>query len=358
MAAVTIVLPTYNRPGHLDFAIRSVLAQNFHRWKLLVVGDACNPETARMVRSFDDPRVFYVNLPERCGEQSGPISTGSACATGDYIAYIHHDDLWLPDHLEIALAELQSADADIFVGRAAFTTSVNYGGDIRPGVNALSPKNRTLSMAFYCKPTMFEPTSSWVIKRTLFEEVGPWAPAANLIRTPAEDWLLRAWRQDAKLAASDKLTTIYCNADKRIWARQKNGERPDIYALPPDEQEYWWNKINRLSAADMRALLGTETARVNRVPDYFGVRYAGTSVEQIFGALVTPQTAELFKQYGWDAMHPAAKLSGRQRGSSLAFMLRQRTGEVLPRADNWLETMRAGEQALQSSSSWFEFECS
>ncbi len=357
MAAVTIVLPTYNRPGHLDFAIRSVLAQNFSSWKLLVVGDACAPETGKMVRSFDDPRVFYVNLHERCGEQSGPISTGSACATGEFIAYMHHDDLWLPDHLEIALAELKSKNADIFVGRAAFTTCVDNNGNFRPGVNALSPQDRTLSMAFYCKPTMFEPTSSWVIRRSLFKNVGPWAPAGNLIRTPAEDWLLRAWRQDAQLVTGDKLTTIYCNADKKIWAKKKNDERPDIYALPPQEQEYWWNKVNRLTAADMRALLSTEVANTNRSPDYFGVRYAGTSLEEIFSALVTPETAELFKQHGWDAMHPAAKLSGRQRGSSLAFMLRQRTGETLPSFPNWNEAMRIGEETLQINSNWFEYEC-
>lgn len=357
MAAVTIVLPTYNRPALLDYAIRSVLVQSFRYWKLLVVGDACEESTANVVQSFGDPRIFYVNLQERCGEQSGPVSTGSMCATGSYIAYLNHDDLWLPDHLETALAKLQSSGADIFVGRAAFTTQADFGGRLQPAVNAFSPKNRTLDMAFYCKPTLFEPISSWVIKREFFNKVGTWSPARNLIRSPAEDWLLRAWRMGASIQNGSQASTIYCNAEKRIWVKNKKSSKPAIYTMPPEEQEFWWRKINRLSPPDIRALIRTQASSFGWTPDYFGHRYAGTSVQDIFEALLTPETAELYRWTGWDAMDPAARLTGRQHGASLAVMLKRRTGEELPAVENWDRVVEYGERQLRNCSNWFEYEC-
>lgn len=356
MTTVTIVLPTYNRPQHLDYALRSVLAQNFADWKLLVVGDACAADTEEMVQSFNDPRIFYINLKERCGEQSGPISAGSACATTPYIAYIHHDDLWFSDHLESALAKLQSSDADLFAGQAAFTTFARHRGRHQPAVNALSPTDRTLSMAFYCKPTLFEPTSSWVIKRELFQEVGPWEPAGKLIRTPAEDWLLRAWRAGATMVNGDMPTTIYCNAEKRKWVKNKDIQSQEMYSLPPEEQNFWWAKISRLTPQDMRGLIRTYISNINRTPDYFGRRYTGTPYEDIYSALLTPQTADLFKQFGWDAMKPAARLSGRKQGDSLTVMLKRRTGEALQTRENWDQEIQFGAQHLQSTSTWFEQE--
>jgi GT2 family glycosyltransferase len=47
--AVSIVLATYNRPAVLAFAIRSVLAQDFADWELIVVGDRCSEATGVLV---------------------------------------------------------------------------------------------------------------------------------------------------------------------------------------------------------------------------------------------------------------------------------------------------------------------
>lgn len=357
MAAVSIILPTYNRPELLKYAIRSVLAQSFTYWKLLVVGDSCSPDTADAVKFFNDPRIFYVNLKDRCGEQSGPNSVGGACATGDYVAYLHHDDLWLADHLATALVKLQASGADMFVGQAAFTTYANFGNCFQPAFNAVSPTDRTLAMAFYHKPTLFEPTSSWVVRQKLVQEIGDWKPARTLIRTPTEDWLLRAWRKGATLANGHFPTTIYCNAEKRKWVKNAKVRAHKMYTLPPEEQEFWWEKLSSMPPCDFRALIQSQVRSCKRGQDYFGHRYSGSTVQEIFEALLTPKTAELFRKSGWDAMQPAANLTGRRRGASLSVMLKHRTGEKLPAVKNWHDVVQAGRQDLLHQTNWFDHEC-
>lgn len=113
MPAVSIITATYNRPEVLRWAIESVRAQTFGDWEQIVVGDACTDDTADVVASFGDPRIRFVNLAQNFGEQSGPNNTGMALASGGLIAYLNHDDLWLPDHLEKLVAHIDRKRADL-----------------------------------------------------------------------------------------------------------------------------------------------------------------------------------------------------------------------------------------------------
>lgn len=67
--SVTVVLATYNGPDALRAAIRSVLRQTRPDWRLMVIGDRCEPPTEEAVRSVQDARISYINLPVRFGEQ-------------------------------------------------------------------------------------------------------------------------------------------------------------------------------------------------------------------------------------------------------------------------------------------------
>ena len=100
MPLYSVVLATYNRGRHIIPTIASVLRQTLADYELLVIGDGCTDDTEATVRSFGDERVIWRNLPQRSGSQSAPNNAGGALARGRYIAYLGHDDLWAPDHLE------------------------------------------------------------------------------------------------------------------------------------------------------------------------------------------------------------------------------------------------------------------
>jgi len=103
---VSIILPTYNRAGRIGRAIRSVLAQTYRAWELIVVDDASTDDTAAVVDSFADRRIFRVSLPFNCGSPSRPRNVGLQLARGEYLAYIDDDNTWREQHLEHLLATL------------------------------------------------------------------------------------------------------------------------------------------------------------------------------------------------------------------------------------------------------------
>ncbi len=108
-----MIIATYNRSDVLALAIESVLQQSLRDWEMWVIGDACTDDTEDVVKSFDDPRMSFENLPVNVGEQSGPNNAGAQRARGRYVAYLNHDDLWTPDHLEAAAGELDVSGADL-----------------------------------------------------------------------------------------------------------------------------------------------------------------------------------------------------------------------------------------------------
>src|SRR5205085_6592224 len=125
--AISVVIATYNRSRVLAHAIESVLRQTFTDWELIVVGDACTNDTAEVVARYAtaDPRVRFVNLERHWSEQSGPNNVGRALARAPLIAYLSHDDIWLPHHLKACREALAVTGADLVLGTAA---SISFGG--------------------------------------------------------------------------------------------------------------------------------------------------------------------------------------------------------------------------------------
>lgn len=101
---VSVVMPAYNAGPFISASIQSVLAQRHGALELIVVDDASKDDTRRIAEGYaSDPRVKVLANARRKGP-SGARNTGLLAASGDFIAFLDSDDLWLPDHLEHAIA--------------------------------------------------------------------------------------------------------------------------------------------------------------------------------------------------------------------------------------------------------------
>lgn len=99
MKLVSIIMPAYNCEHFIADSIRSVLAQTYTNWELLVVDDCSTDNTAEVVASFTDPRIHYQRNTYNMG---AALTRNKALqiAKGHYIAFLDSDDLWAPHKLE------------------------------------------------------------------------------------------------------------------------------------------------------------------------------------------------------------------------------------------------------------------
>ena len=110
MPAVSVVIPTHDRPDLLLRAVASVLAQTVTDLEVVVVDDG----SARPVEVHDD-RVTVLRHDTALGAPAAR-NTGVAASTGDVVAFLDDDDQWLPTKLARQLAVLEARDDVVLVG--------------------------------------------------------------------------------------------------------------------------------------------------------------------------------------------------------------------------------------------------
>jgi glycosyltransferase involved in cell wall biosynthesis len=102
---LTIGLPVYNAAPFLRDCLRSVFAQSWSDWELVVVDDGSTDESLAILESIDDPRVRLVGrgLHQGLGTSLNLITTN---ARGRYVARMDADDMMHPSRLERQLRVL------------------------------------------------------------------------------------------------------------------------------------------------------------------------------------------------------------------------------------------------------------
>ncbi|HZI20729.1 MAG TPA: glycosyltransferase family 2 protein [Pyrinomonadaceae bacterium] len=130
---VSVCIPTYNGGELLGESIRSALAQTRPPDEIIVVDDGSTDHTAEVCASFG-PAVRYVRQENDGTMGGGARQRAFSEATGDWLALLDHDDLWLPDKLE---KQLRAAEAAPELG-AVFTRyrNVDERGRPLPGADA------------------------------------------------------------------------------------------------------------------------------------------------------------------------------------------------------------------------------
>ena len=96
---VSIIMPTYNRADYIEETIKSIQAQTYTNWELLIQDDGSTDDTASVIESINDPRIIYTQFP-RTGITGILKNDALKKARGRYIAFMDSDDLMKEDRLE------------------------------------------------------------------------------------------------------------------------------------------------------------------------------------------------------------------------------------------------------------------
>jgi glycosyltransferase involved in cell wall biosynthesis len=169
MPRVTVIIATYNCSRTLKCALASVRDQTYADFEVWVVGDCCTDDSEQVVGAFNDSRFNWTNLAHRVGTQSGPNNEGLKRARGEYIAYLGHDDLWFPWHLQSLVTTLEQTNSDF-----VHAVTVLLGPD-RPAEGSGAPDSRRTLAQRWTGP------STWLHRRAIVETCGPWPLPGGLI---------------------------------------------------------------------------------------------------------------------------------------------------------------------------------
>jgi glycosyltransferase involved in cell wall biosynthesis len=184
---VSVIVPTCDRPAFLREALTSIRAIEGSdlAFEILVADNGVVPETSAVAKEFG-----AIYLKASAHGASAARNVGLRAATGEYLAFLDDDDVWLPGNVRPHLALLDSRPAlDAVIGQTIHTDPllVPHGPawpqDIKGDGNELL--RRMLS-------GFFPQIGTTVARLTVREKIGEFDE--ELIGGEDLDWLLRMAR--------------------------------------------------------------------------------------------------------------------------------------------------------------------
>jgi GT2 family glycosyltransferase len=127
MAAVTAIIPAYERPDTVRVAIERALAQTSSAVTVLVGDDSRTDAVQQVVASFDDPRVRYHRNSPSLGAMQNWVDLVHRADT-EFVASLNDDDFWEPEFVERLVTPMI---ADPTIGMAFCDTWYVDGGGVR-----------------------------------------------------------------------------------------------------------------------------------------------------------------------------------------------------------------------------------
>lgn len=211
----SVIIATYNRAHLVGRAIRSVLAQTYRDFDILVVDDASTDETRIAVEAFGDPRVRYVRREEN-GGVAAATNDGIRQAKGEYVCFLGDDDEYMPEFLAETYRRFEVAPAEVgFMWCGIRIVQDTPAGEVSLGEQTwprFESRNRSERLAFLFRKT--PGTGYLTVRATCFDQVGLFD---ERLRTAVDlDLIIRLARHYDFQVIPQVLVTCHVHGDRRL----------------------------------------------------------------------------------------------------------------------------------------------
>lgn len=170
MAFFSIIIPLYNKEDFIENTIKSVLAQTFQDFEIIIVNDGSTDKSEEKILLFKDSRIHYY-----CKENEGASTArnyGIEKANAEFITFLDADDYWYPTFLETMFTNSSKVpNQKVFSGAIEFETSKKT----IPAQYSISKTNEDFEIVNYFKASLKETvlcTSCAVFHKSVFDKVG------------------------------------------------------------------------------------------------------------------------------------------------------------------------------------------
>jgi len=207
---ISVIIPTYNRAHTLPRALQSVRNQNYDNIEIIVVDDFSNDNTELLMSKAENADIRYISHNQNFGPAAAR-NTGIKSATGEYIAFLDSDDIWLPNKLSFQLEILIKNGCKI-----CGTQSIKINEDKQEIIPQWYPEHIQAKSAALVT-NMFLNTSSLIIERNLLNDYHSFDTSLTCF----EDWdlLLRLGEKNKIVVTKDLHTISYIS---KILKQHKN----------------------------------------------------------------------------------------------------------------------------------------
>lgn len=168
MPFFSVIIPLYNKENYIEATLKSVLAQTFTDFEIIIVNDVSTDNSFSVAQSVKDDRIHVIGHEVNKG-LSASRNTGIRNAKSDYVAFLDADDVWKPEFLNATLNLITTyPEASLFASKFEEVYPgniiVKHPFAVQTGLlDNFFEKNLNQSIYY---------PSSLCVKKTIFEQIG------------------------------------------------------------------------------------------------------------------------------------------------------------------------------------------
>lgn len=247
-SVVTVVIPLYNGGPFIVEALRSVLAQTFRRFEVIVVDDGSTDDGPDLVRAFNSERVRLVRNPHLGVAEARNTGAMQATESSRYLVFFDADDLWDPKALTalvdaldnrpdavgaFVLAEYIDGDG-VVLHPGDFPRHMRGREDLRDGRLVPRDSAADVQLEHVFLANVVYPPSCLLVRRAAYEAAGGFDG-----RFLAEDWefmvrlarqgpivpvdrVMAGYRRHASNASANRARNV--RGARQVWAAVYHGD--------------------------------------------------------------------------------------------------------------------------------------
>ncbi|MEZ7503915.1 glycosyltransferase family 2 protein [Flavobacterium sp. Arc2] len=249
---ISIIIPAYNASKFLLETLESVKRQTYTNWEIVLVNDCSTDNTIEIVNEFSKGISNSVKLITNAKNSGVSVSRNIAVAnaSGTWLALLDSDDVWLPNHLETLMNEV---DKDpqlnlVYAGCLVFLDTVETI-IFKQEISEDMLNNFNVSLFTHqigINPcTVLLDTNSW-------NRVG--GMVQNLQHAEDKDLFIRLAKMNYRFKFSNQHTALY-RKHSNVSAASNNDSKMALGSLYIYEKHFDWDaiplkiRINQLSNA-------------------------------------------------------------------------------------------------------------
>jgi len=141
---VSVIIPAYNAAAFIGETLDSVYAQTFKDFEVIVVNDG-SPDTDDLEQALERFPAKLRYLKQENQGAAAARNTGITAASGEFVAFLDADDMWLPAFLEKQLDLLERTPADVVWADALISGDSPLAGrtfmQVQPSFDEVTPEN-------------------------------------------------------------------------------------------------------------------------------------------------------------------------------------------------------------------------
>ncbi len=229
---ISIVVPVHNAEKFLEETIKSVMAQTYTDWELLLVDDCSKDASKTIASGYEalDKRIRLIALEENVGAAKAR-NVGIRESKGAYLAFLDADDIWVKEKLERELKFMKEKQAAFVFSGYEFADEQAVGtGKIVRVPETINYKQALKNTTIFTSTVLFD--RSKIDKELLLmpdvksEDTATWW---QILKTGIEAYGLNEnlvlYRRSANTLSSNKFEAI-----KRIWYLYRKVEKLNIFS--------------------------------------------------------------------------------------------------------------------------------